>query len=576
MTLAQDPEWWDETIESREDRFSESKSSSLKKLSARLKLDIAFEQSCAKHYVGETNPKHGKDRNAHTDRANRAVAEQVLDPRTMMILLKMINSGLFYELRGCISTGKEANVYHALDETGFRQFAVKIYKTTILTFKAREQYVTGEFRFRNGYCKKNPRKMVQVWAEKELRNLKRLLVAGVPCPVPILLRQQVLVMSLICTFDGMPAPRLKDAVIEDCQEIWDSLYNQTIRIMRIMYQECHLVHADFSEYNLLVVDGTKIVVIDVSQSVEHDHPMALDFLRKDCLNVISFFSQRKCQVLDLRSLFDFITDPALNFDGGVHELVHHDVKGPCSLKKETKNDACLSEICLSVCNDEVNESSIGESLLVVDLEKTCEPEDEIFSGTDVIRHRNLFGDPRVESYLREKHERSEKMKQSASLDLTLANRIEGDQQVFSRSFIPRTLDEVIDIERDISSKSADLLYLKLTGLTFSEAESEPNFLDSSLSFKVGSNTCVPEQASVLESVDTSEDEGDATDSSNDDGGEFQIEDGEPLTDDQQRALRKQHKKEVKAEKAAKRKTKIPKHVKKRKQKATSGSSSSKR
>ena len=29
----------------------------------------------------------------------------------------------------------------------------------------------------------------------------------------------------------------------------------------------------------------EIVVIDVSQSVEHDHPHALEFLRKDCTNI---------------------------------------------------------------------------------------------------------------------------------------------------------------------------------------------------------------------------------------------------------------------------------------------------
>jgi serine/threonine-protein kinase RIO1 len=28
-----------------------------------------------------------------------------------------------------------------------------------------------------------------------------------------------------------------------------------------------------------------LYVIDVSQSVEHDHPHALEFLRKDCTNV---------------------------------------------------------------------------------------------------------------------------------------------------------------------------------------------------------------------------------------------------------------------------------------------------
>jgi serine/threonine-protein kinase RIO1 len=37
----------------------------------------------------------------------------------------------------------------------------------------RERYVQGDFRFRHGYSKHNPRKMVKTWAEKEMRNLSR-------------------------------------------------------------------------------------------------------------------------------------------------------------------------------------------------------------------------------------------------------------------------------------------------------------------------------------------------------------------------------------------------------------------
>jgi serine/threonine-protein kinase RIO1 len=51
--------------------------------------------------------------------------------------------------------------------------AIKVFKTSILVFKDRDKYVTGEFRFRRGYCKSNPRKMVRLWAEKEYRNLNR-------------------------------------------------------------------------------------------------------------------------------------------------------------------------------------------------------------------------------------------------------------------------------------------------------------------------------------------------------------------------------------------------------------------
>ena len=44
--------------------------------------------------------------------------------------------------------------------------------------------------------------------------------------------------------------------------------------MKVLYSECRLVHADLSEYNMLLWDE-EVYIIDVSQSVEHDHPMAL-------------------------------------------------------------------------------------------------------------------------------------------------------------------------------------------------------------------------------------------------------------------------------------------------------------
>lgn len=70
------------------------------------------------------------------------------------------------------------------------------------------RYVSGDFRFRSGYCRSNPRKMVKTWAEKEMRNLARLRAAGIPAPAPLLLRLHVLVMEFVGE-DGVAAPRLK-------------------------------------------------------------------------------------------------------------------------------------------------------------------------------------------------------------------------------------------------------------------------------------------------------------------------------------------------------------------------------
>ncbi|XP_059419736.1 serine/threonine-protein kinase RIO1 [Carassius carassius] len=243
------------------------------------------------------------------DKSDRATVEQVLDPRTRMILFKMLSRGVFSEINGCISTGKEANVYHATTAKGESR-AIKIYKTSILLFKDRDKYVSGEFRFRHGYCKGNPRKMVRTWAEKEMRNLIRLQTAQIPCPEPIMLRSHVLVMSFIGR-DDMPAPLLKNAVLSESKS--RELYLQIIQDMRIMYNEARLVHADLSEFNILYNNGDAFI-IDVSQSVEHDHPHALEFLRKDCSNVNDFFQKHDVAVMTVRELFEFITDPSITSD----------------------------------------------------------------------------------------------------------------------------------------------------------------------------------------------------------------------------------------------------------------------
>ncbi|CAN6674363.1 serine/threonine-protein kinase Rio1p [Trichomonascus vanleenenianus] len=238
------------------------------------------------------------------DKADRATTDQVLDPQTRMILFKMINRGVVYEINGSVSTGKEANVYHAETENGEAR-AIKIYKTAILVFKDRERYVAGEFRFRQGYSKRNHRQMVRLWAEKETRNLKRLYQAGVPVPKPLNLDKHVLVMEFLGREDGFPSPRLRDADIEP-QE-YKRLYYQVLAYMRIMYHQCRLVHGDLSEYNMLYHEK-KLYIIDVSQSVEHDHPHSLEFLRMDIKNVNNYFMKDGgVEPFSERAVFRFIT-----------------------------------------------------------------------------------------------------------------------------------------------------------------------------------------------------------------------------------------------------------------------------
>lgn len=260
-----------------------------------------------------------KNKKTSKDKGTRATVENVLDQRTLKFVNKLVHAGIIQQLNGCLSTGKEANVYHSFegdllqpDVNLKKQYAVKIYKTSILIFKDRERYINGEFRFRNNKSQHNPRKLIKIWAEKEFRNLKRIYSHPfIKCPKPVEIKNNVLVMEFLGdnsnTSTTKPALKLKD--YEDYETIDDiyQMYYKLIAYIRILYRVCRLVHADLSEYNTLVFQDD-LYMIDVSQSVEPEHPMSLDFLRMDIKNVNLFFSKkfRNLVLFNERDIFQFV------------------------------------------------------------------------------------------------------------------------------------------------------------------------------------------------------------------------------------------------------------------------------
>ncbi|KAG8907703.1 protein kinase rio1 [Tulasnella sp. 403] len=357
------------------------------------------------------------------------------------------------------ATSEQANVYHAFTPDR-KHLAVKIYKTSILVFKDRDRYVTGEFRFRRGYARKNPRKMVRLWAEKEMRNLKRLTSANVRCPEPIEVRENVLVMGFLGSEDGWASPRLKDATIAASE--MTNLYIEILVAMRRMYHSCKLVHADLSEYNVLYHNG-HLYIIDVSQSVEHDHPHAFDFLRSDITNIEEFWGKRDVKTLGLRRTFDFIVS-----DGRALGLEHEETRQEAMIETNTSEDASATP------------NAEGEP------EKESVPSQ---SGMESIEERKYAKDA---SYLELERVLHDWLKQDTTVGLPVHHHGEGDivpvpaaglhphlpshrpidaaqeDAVFRSSFIPRNLGEVVDPERDIDvlnrGEGDTLIYGNVTGV----------------------------------------------------------------------------------------------------------------
>lgn len=208
------------------------------------------------------------------------VVEEVFDVPTLKSLYRLANKKVILSLGGVVSSGKEANVFHALGEKG--EVAVKIYRITTSDFSAMQEYVVGDPRFKSVRQKKKD--IVIAWTKKELRNLTRAHDAGVRVPAPITSERNVLVMEFIGE-NGVQAPLLKEVA----SEIEDPVrtYERITEYMKLLYHEAELVHADLSEYNIMY-DGEPIF-IDMGQSVLLSHPNAEEFFTRDVKNVVRFF-----------------------------------------------------------------------------------------------------------------------------------------------------------------------------------------------------------------------------------------------------------------------------------------------
>lgn len=244
----------------------------------------------------------------YDDKSDRATTNLVLDDRVRKLIFRLIEKGALLSVDSVINTGKEANVFLCNSEAG--NVALKIYSTSILSFRNRIEYIEGEHRFETvtRSQKSNSRRMVKLWAEKEFRNLIRTKQLGSICiPKPLFITTTMIGLEFI-GYDRAPAPRLKDVISDLSQARIIKLYWSIMRVLRTLYIGAGLVHGDLSEYNLLYLNK-KLYLIDMGQSVHVTHPNALQFLRIDIININFFFARQGIPVLSAREVLAFICSP---------------------------------------------------------------------------------------------------------------------------------------------------------------------------------------------------------------------------------------------------------------------------
>ncbi|HLC68508.1 MAG TPA: serine protein kinase RIO [Candidatus Bilamarchaeaceae archaeon] len=209
----------------------------------------------------------------------RKIESEVFDRPTLLVLARMLKKGIFSSLDFPISTGKEANVFRASIEEG-KYLAVKVYKIETAAFFRRKEYLEGDPRFSR--IKPQSKEWVYAFAQKEFKNLRICEQANVHAPQPVYWEKNIVVMEFLGE-GGLPYQTMNIVHPRSEKDL-----KSVLEDIRRMYK-AGLVHADISEYNLLL--GDVPYFIDWGQGVVTRHPNAERFLARDVENVLKYFGK---------------------------------------------------------------------------------------------------------------------------------------------------------------------------------------------------------------------------------------------------------------------------------------------
>ena len=197
-----------------------------------------------------------------------------------LALNALAKADLLNSLGRSLGVGKEADIFDALTDDG-RRVAVKFHRLGRTSFR--------DTRKKRGYVARRGHVpwiyQSRLAAEKEYQIMGIVHSAGVSAPTPIDQNRHAVVMSYIDGYNLVDIQELDDPP----GFLDDILYNVRLTL------EAGIVHADLSEYNIVIESDGGVLLIDWPQAVAADHPNAGDLLERDVQNVLRYF-ERKYQV----------------------------------------------------------------------------------------------------------------------------------------------------------------------------------------------------------------------------------------------------------------------------------------
>jgi RIO kinase 2 len=206
----------------------------------------------------------------------------------------LVKGGIIDSFGQSLGVGKEADVYDALNSAG-KRIAVKFHRLGRISFR--------QTRRKRAYSREHSSWLFQshIAAEKEFEAMKLVHDNGVSVPEPISHNRHVIAMGMI---EGAQLYKYKDVGKPE------KVLKEILRNVRKAYLKAHVIHADLSEYNIILKPDGHLLIIDWPQAIKTDHVNAAELLERDVKNVLIFFSRKFNVEITVKEVCDYVTGEA--------------------------------------------------------------------------------------------------------------------------------------------------------------------------------------------------------------------------------------------------------------------------
>jgi RIO kinase 2 len=202
-----------------------------------------------------------------------------------------VKAGLIEAFGQTLGVGKEADVYDALTPEGTR-IAVKFHRLGRISFR--------QTRRKRGYLTERAGWLFQsrLAAEREFQALKIVYQHGVAVPEPLSQNRHAIAMGII---EGAELAKWKEIPKPE------KVLKEVLRNVKKTYLKAGVIHADLSEYNIILKPDMHILIIDWPQYVMANHPNAQQLLMRDVKNVLKYFSRKYRLKVKTKEVYAYVT-----------------------------------------------------------------------------------------------------------------------------------------------------------------------------------------------------------------------------------------------------------------------------